>query len=122
MSEISAGSETGTSAADSGSEYRKTECRRILVKTPFGRGCSESEDLFGKFCRESPLTPICPADHRTGSQSNTRYALEGIAAVNKSVCTPKMLAEEIVKQNHDYRLISDVEAKMILTRVIKSDR
>lgn len=123
MSEISAGSETGTSAADSGSEYRKTECRRILVKTPFGRGCSESEDLFGKFCRESPFNsyfvlPTTALVHRVirGMLS------KGIAAVNKSVCTPKMLAEEIVKQNHDYRLISDVEAKMILTRVIKSDR
>ncbi|WP_042706102.1 PD-(D/E)XK nuclease family protein [Methanomicrobium mobile] len=123
MSEISAGSETGTSAADSGSEYRKTECRRILVKTPFGRGCSESEDLFEKFCRESPFNsyfvlPTTALVHRVirGMLS------KGIAAANKSVCTPKMLAEEIVKQNHDYRLISDVEAKMILMRVIKSDR
>ena len=123
MSEISAGSETGTSASDSGSEYRKTECRRILVKTPFGRGCSESEDLFGKYCRESPFNSYFVLPTTALVQRVIRGMLSGgIAVAKKSVCTPKMLAEEIVRQNHGYRLISDVEAKMILTRVIKSDR
>ena len=118
MSERSASSEKTAAGTDS-----ESQCRRILVKTPFGRGFSESADLFGKYRRESPFNSCFVLPTNALVQRVIRGMLsDGIAVAKKAVCTPQKLAEDIVTQNHEYRLISDVEAKMILTRIIKSEK